>query len=670
MPAVSRPLTHGIVFALFISALSPLASAEIPQVISYQGKVTDTGGTPVADGTYTMRFRIYNAASGGTLRWDSGNRSIQVTDGVFNVLLGESPQPAINLPFAEDYWLLVTFDGVSQTPRQQLASAGYAYMASGVVLGTEVSGSVTTDTYAAIKGTNTAGSGTAYGLYGQCYSTGGSGVYGKSVASSGYTYGVQGQNASTFGSGVHGYAISTSGNAFGVSGRSASSSGRGLFGYATSETGTTYGVYGQTLSTAGRGIYGYCAATSGTTYGVYGKTISSAGIGVYGEATTTTGTTYGGYFHTSSTDGIGVYGEASNTALWEASYGGWFETASHYGIGIEAYATNTAGSGFTYAVRGTNQTSAGYGVYGAYAPSSGTGIGVGGVSWADSGAGVWGYGMGSNNMDYGVSGSSHATSGRGVYGTANHTSGQNYGVYGKTSSTAGKAVYGWADATTGLNFGGYFGTASPSGYGVWYTGGLAGTGSKSCVVRTFQGPTLFYCQESTECWFEDFGEGKLINGVSHIELDPLFVDAVTIDENNDLKVFVQLHDRNCKGVAVEKGRSGFDVVELNGGRSDGTFDYRVVAKRKGFETRRLDYCEAARTDPYLYLEYREKLSKEHRKEQARLKRDHERIEGERARQELEYNRVKERRMRLKEGQTLAQPEYQIGVEEGRTTEEE
>ena len=131
MAATYRLTVFLIVLAAFISTPSPLAFAEIPQVISFQGKVTDTGGTPVADGSYTMRFRIYDDAISSTLEWDSGSRTVSVSGGVFNVLLGESPHPAINLPFDEDYWLLVTFSGVDQTPRQRLASAGYAYMASG-----------------------------------------------------------------------------------------------------------------------------------------------------------------------------------------------------------------------------------------------------------------------------------------------------------------------------------------------------------------------------------------------------------------------------------------------------------------------------------------------------------------------------------------------------------
>ncbi|HEY3873880.1 MAG TPA: hypothetical protein VGM92_00255, partial [Candidatus Kapabacteria bacterium] len=80
--------------------------------------------------------------------------------------------------------------------------------------------------------------------------------------------------------------------------------------------------------------------------------------------------------------------------------------------------------------------------------------------------------------------------------------------------------------------------------------------------------------------------GTLSNGHAHIELDSIFLQTVTIDSTNPMKVFVQL---NCDGsVYVVKGATGFDVVASNGGILNGGFDYRVVAKRKGYEETRLE----------------------------------------------------------------------------------
>ena len=212
-------------FAPFITVLACVLAisasyAEIPQVISYQGKVTDSSGDAIADGTYTMRFRIYDAVTGGTMEWDSGNQTVSVSGGIFSVMLGEGSP--ISLPFDEDYWLEVVIQGDTQSPRQRLGSVGYAYMASGVVAGTAVSGSVSSGTYATLQGVNYTTSGLTYGLSGLSYSTGGKGVYGWALATEGVTSGVHGRAQSADGYGVSGFAQATTGLCFGVYGESSS----------------------------------------------------------------------------------------------------------------------------------------------------------------------------------------------------------------------------------------------------------------------------------------------------------------------------------------------------------------------------------------------------------------------------------------------------------------
>ena len=72
-----------------------------------------------------------------------------------------------------------------------------------------------------------------------------------------------------------------------------------------------------------------------------------------------------------------------------------------------------------------------------------------------------------------------------------------------------------------------------------------------------------------------------------------------------MKVFITPDDPVRKGVAVVRGTTGLEVVELHGGADDSPFAYRVVAKRKDFETKRLDYCKVAERDPHLFPELRE-----------------------------------------------------------------
>ncbi len=124
--------------------------------------------------------------------------------------------------------------------------------------------------------------------------------------------------------------------------------------------------------------------------------------------------------------------------------------------------------------------------------------------------------------------------------------------------------------------------------GLSVQGTFTATGTKSAVVDTNSyGKRLLYSQESAEVWFEDFGSGQLVAGVVTINLDPVFLETVTIDDTHPLKVFVTPTE-DCNGIYVAKGLTSFDAHELKGGASNATFDYRVVAKRKNFEDARLE----------------------------------------------------------------------------------
>ncbi len=44
--------------------------AQIPQTMSYQGVLTDANGTAIADGPVNLTFKLYDAATDGTLLWE------------------------------------------------------------------------------------------------------------------------------------------------------------------------------------------------------------------------------------------------------------------------------------------------------------------------------------------------------------------------------------------------------------------------------------------------------------------------------------------------------------------------------------------------------------------------------------------------------------------------
>ena len=127
---------------------APSANAA-PGKINYQGRLTNAAGAPMPDGQYNMTFRIYDAASGGTLIWsevrETTNR-VTVTNGQFNVQLG-AVTPITETVFDSDYTYFevelptpatatcstaacgVYTEG-AMTPRQPVGSAAYALKAN------------------------------------------------------------------------------------------------------------------------------------------------------------------------------------------------------------------------------------------------------------------------------------------------------------------------------------------------------------------------------------------------------------------------------------------------------------------------------------------------------------------------------------------------------------
>jgi hypothetical protein len=112
--------------------------------------------------------------------------------------------------------------------------------------------------------------------------------------------------------------------------------------------------------------------------------------------------------------------------------------------------------------------------------------------------------------------------------------------------------------------------------------------------------------QSPENWFEDFGSGSLSNGVITVALDRTF--AQTVNTGIEYHVFLTPKG-DCKGLYVTKENAkGFDVRELGSGTSNVAFDYRIVAKRVGYENVRL-------TD---LTERYSKLDAQHKKMQSRM----------------------------------------------------
>lgn len=112
------------------------AFSQVPTVISYQGKLMESSGIPVADGPCQMTFAIYDAETGGSQLWTEANPSVQVKGGLFSVLLGSVTPFTAGLFDGPDRWFGVSIgDAAELSPRQKIASAAFAQVARTVVDG-------------------------------------------------------------------------------------------------------------------------------------------------------------------------------------------------------------------------------------------------------------------------------------------------------------------------------------------------------------------------------------------------------------------------------------------------------------------------------------------------------------------------------------------------------
>jgi hypothetical protein len=163
--------------------------------------------------------------------------------------------------------------------------------------------------------------------------------------------------------------------------------------------------------------------------------------------------------------------------------------------------------------------------------------------------------------------------------TGVHGSGSTYGVRGEGPNLG---VSGYSDTGIGVH-------GQGSICGVYYQGGLAGTGTKSAIVATEDYAWRhLYAVESPELWFEDFGTAQMAGGQAIVGIEPIF--AQTVNLSDTYHVFLTpLGD--CGLFVSQKSLTSFAVQALGGQACNIAFDYRIIARRLGYEDHRLEPAE-------------------------------------------------------------------------------
>ena len=528
---MNKLVGHPYALVLLLMAVLCLQTthAQIPHALSYQGILADSSGTPKPDGSYTFTFRLYDVSSGGSALW-SETQSAQVKHGLFSAILGSVNPIPDSVRFDRQYWLgIVVGSDPELIPRLKLSSVGSSF--SSIHADTAQNLPDNSVSEEKIEGGQVVKS--INNLHDHLTMRGANGA---SVTSNGDTItitasGGGGGGISTIQNTDNTLSITNPGGPTTTINLQSPFLINGTVGIGTSSPASKLDVNGGSGTGANVGIHG----SSNDNYGIYGTSNNS--YGVFGES-------------------------AGSNAVYARSYAaGAYALLAGHGLGNANYCGLASGS-YALVANGPSIFSTDVGI-GTFSPTDGR------LDVVSSGGVPAIYGLNSTTGAYGISGLSNA------------------GLYGHASTSMEKGVWGW-------NYNG--------GYGVYCTGNFGqGTGSFQAfpttttwssnlpvTVKLDDGEKVkVFTEGSAEVYFSDYGDARLVSGHAHVELDPTFLQTVTVNPSHPMRVFIQLTD-DCNGVFVaNRTETGFDVRELKDGTSYASFSYRVVCKRKYYEDERL-----------------------------------------------------------------------------------
>ncbi len=113
--------------AIALAALSP-AQAQVPGLMTFQGRLTDTSNNPLG-GSHALVFRIFDAPAAGSQLWTETQPAVAVTNGVFSVYLGTVTPLTPEVFAGATTYLEIVVDGTTLSPRERLVASPYAVSA-------------------------------------------------------------------------------------------------------------------------------------------------------------------------------------------------------------------------------------------------------------------------------------------------------------------------------------------------------------------------------------------------------------------------------------------------------------------------------------------------------------------------------------------------------------
>jgi hypothetical protein len=640
-----------LLFVLSIAAQtasSGSTSSSVPPLVNFNGVLADTNGKPLT-GTVGVTFYLYQDQQGGAPLWMETQNVQADKTGHYSVALGSTSSqglPASVFASGEARWLGVEVQGYTEQPRVLLMSVPYALKAldaetiggkpasafmmapasnsksqSPILPPGTITGSGTADFVPVFTGASTIGNSKIFQTVG--------GDVGIGTTTPAAVLDVKGtgdvrDTLTLFPKSTHN-ALSVHGTAFDVSST----------GLVTFVSGQTFPGTGTVTSvSSGAGLTGGPITKSGTlsiaTGGVTNAMLANSSLTV----TANSPLTGGGAVSLGGSTSLSLKSCSTNQILQFVS-GAWAcenpatgtVTSVATGLGLSGgpitgsgtLTINTSvvpqlGAANTFTANQTVNATIFANASGSAVIGNSTSTVFGAV--AGGGAKIGVYGSATGTTGSGVEGQSPYNGVLGEASGASNTStlfGGSPGVWGDTGGRAESGFVGVVGTADDNSAGNFFNNSPQATLFVGNnstanstdlvlaakgdnTGGLCtidvsgnltcnGTITGSIKVDGGTRNVALYAMQSPENWFEDAGSGQLSNGSARIELDPTF--AQTVNAGVEYHVFLTPKG-DSEGLYVSKETpQGFEVHEQRGGYSNIAFDYRIMAKRVGYEKVRL-----------------------------------------------------------------------------------
>jgi hypothetical protein len=125
---VRRSTLISAVLALLVMTVGAATAA--PQLINYQGILTDNNGNPITD-RHNLTFKIYRDSTDNIVLWSESHNNLQITNGLVNVVLGYTTDIPLSLFGTANRWLGITVDSDTEmAPRTRFTSSPWSFRAA------------------------------------------------------------------------------------------------------------------------------------------------------------------------------------------------------------------------------------------------------------------------------------------------------------------------------------------------------------------------------------------------------------------------------------------------------------------------------------------------------------------------------------------------------------